>query len=341
LFLDKYFFATTALVASTGVALADYSISGYAEMGYAGSNATEDQFHQDIVISFGFSGAMDNGTEFGATVHFDDNNGADDVSGNADFDGETVFIKGSMGTLTLGETDGAYDKAMSEVNFIGAINDETTSHAGFNGNSGLDGVFDDQVLRYDNAVGNVTYHVSLEQYDDTTSGENTDDVFGLGATLTTAMGASSVTIGAGYQTPGYDVTETLYGNTATLALEGDIVGLSAVIDLGNGLQFAGNYSMLDGDVTGTLNGATVASVDVDLDHVGIGASYTVDALTLAVNWGKYDADVNGTKTEADGVGVGINYDLGGGAVVQAGYYDDEDFDNSESDAYSIGLALSF
>jgi outer membrane protein OmpU len=323
--------------------LADYSISGYAEMGYAGTSSTEDQFHQDIVISFGFSGAMDNGTEFGATVHFDDTNGAGRRSGANEWDGETVFIKGSMGTLTLGETDGALDKAMSEVNFIGAIADETTTHAGFNGNSGLDGVFDDQVLRYDNAIGNVTYHVSLEQYDSPTGGEASDDVVGLGATVTSAMGAGTLTLGAGYQSAGYSYSEedALRGTGLTsLDLDGDILGVSAVLDMGNGFKFAGNYSTLDADLTAEISGSTT-TVDYELAHVGLGVAYTMDALTMAVNWGKYDEDFNGTKSEADGYAIGINYDLGGGAVVQAGYQDSENYDESESDAYSIGLAMSF
>ena len=58
-------------------------------------------------------------------------------------------------------------------------------------------------------------------------------------------------------------------------------------------------------------------------------AYTSGAMTVAANWGQKDYD---TSADADGWGAGVNYDLGGGAVVQAGVYED---------GYSVGLGMSF
>ncbi|RMH39212.1 MAG: porin, partial [Alphaproteobacteria bacterium] len=66
--MKKVLFATTALVATAGVAAADVSISGYAEMGVIGGTGMDAQFHTDIDATFSMSGTTDNGLTFGASV---------------------------------------------------------------------------------------------------------------------------------------------------------------------------------------------------------------------------------------------------------------------------------
>jgi hypothetical protein len=59
------------------------------------------------------SGTADNGTTFGAAIDLDENAagvGLNDA-------GVAIFISGDLGTLTLGDTDGALDWAMQEVDF--------------------------------------------------------------------------------------------------------------------------------------------------------------------------------------------------------------------------------
>jgi hypothetical protein len=156
--MKKVLFATTALVATAGVASADIALSGSAQMGIQGGNNTANdttQFVQDIDITFTMSGTADNGTTFGAAIDLDEN-----AAGvNQDDAGVAIFISGDLGTLTLGDTDGALDWAMQEVDFNGAasINDDHTTHAGFNGNGGLDGHYDGQILRYDYSFGDFSF----------------------------------------------------------------------------------------------------------------------------------------------------------------------------------------
>jgi outer membrane protein OmpU len=157
------------------------------------------------------SGTADNGTTFGAAIDLDEN-----AAGvNQDDAGVAIFISGDLGTLTLGDTDGALDWAMQEVDFNGAasINDDHTTHAGFNGNGGLDGHYDGQILRYDYSFGDFSVALSVEQDDNTTAmgdalrrrprcagrSVDGDPVWGIGAKYSGMFAGGTFGIGIGYQ----------------------------------------------------------------------------------------------------------------------------------------------
>jgi len=164
--MKKTLLTTTALVMGAGMASADVSLTGTAEMGVADSKADSKddslRFHTDIDVTFGMSGTTDGGIAFGANVDLDENIGNDGVSGNT-ADGATnnddahggavVFLNGGFGNVNLGDTDGAYDWALTETSIGGSIRDNQTGHSGYDGNSGLDGTHDGQILRYDITVG--------------------------------------------------------------------------------------------------------------------------------------------------------------------------------------------
>ena len=132
--MKKVLLATSALVASAGIASAQgVELSGHAEMGIIGGSAIETQFHTDIDVTFTMSGETDNGLTFGASIDLDESDGsgtgatavgASAAFGNTTQGGETVFISGSFGTLTMGDTDGAFDWALTEVAIGGAIADD-------------------------------------------------------------------------------------------------------------------------------------------------------------------------------------------------------------------------
>jgi len=75
--MKKVLFATTALVASAGIASADghlgIAISGGAEMGVIGGDRHgETQFLQSVDVRFSMSGETSGGLSFGATIDLDD-----------------------------------------------------------------------------------------------------------------------------------------------------------------------------------------------------------------------------------------------------------------------------
>lgn len=300
--MKKVLFATTALVASAGFAAAEVSLSGSAEMGVIGggavaaNNAATTQFHHDLDVKFSLSGETDNGLTFGATIDLDELDGSasanttlapitivtapgGDISNTSG--PHSVWISGAFGTLTMGDTDGALDWALQEVNLVGgSIDDSETIHAGFNGNAGLDGSNDGQILRYDYSFGDFAFAASVE-LDDLGA---TDDVFGLGVTYGADLGGVVLGLGLGYQT---------FSNL-------DFWGASVDADFGNG--FVAGISYMDMDTAG--------------DHFGIGLGYTMDALSVGLNYGEFStgADGFGLAVNYDLGGAVVQFGYGDGNV---------------------------
>jgi len=279
--MKKVLFATTALVASAGFAAADVDLSGSAEMGIIGGSGMETQFATDIDVNFKMSGTTDGGLTFGASIDLDesDGNGSCDTGtfdadsngtvsggelvaglaacdangGSAAFGktgqgGETIFLKGDFGTITMGDTDGAFDWAMKEVDngLAGALNDAHRG-GGYQGNSGLDGTYDGQILSYSYSFDAFSFAVSAEM-DDTGAG---DPILGLGAKFAADLGASTINFGLGYQS----------------ANNVDVWGLSVDATFGTGFTAIANYSD---------NGTT--------DMFGLGLGYETGAWAFSANY---------------------------------------------------------
>ena len=291
--MKKVLFATTALVASAGFAAAEVSLSGSAEIGIVdfdipGQSA---EFHSDLDVKFSLSGETDNGLTFGATIDLDEV-GDDDPAGipagdpigaNPNFgdplEEHSVFISGGFGTVTMGDTDGAFDWAMQEVNLVGgSIADDETEHAGFSGNAGFDGDNDGQILRYDYSFGAFAVAASVELDDLNTR----DDIYALGLKYDADFGGIAMGFGLGYTDNGTS----------------DLLGLSIDADFGNGFVAGVNYT--DND-TGN-------------DHLGLGVGYTMDALSIGVNYGDFDngADGFGIAVNYDLGGAVVQFGYGDG-----------------------------
>jgi outer membrane protein OmpU len=350
--MKKVLFATTALVATAGVAAAEVSISGYAEMGLVGGDMMETQFHQDIDVTFSLSGTTDNGLTFGASVDLDEaacdsiattttiadadaGANATDLStelsaastsactegamGNVfDDGGVAIFISGNFGTLTMGDTDGALDWALTEAGNIGnpgSIADNETGHGGYLGSYG-DGSSDGQVLRYDYSFGDFAFAISMEQ--DTVGGAgngvvdagDTNGNMALGLRYSTSAGGVDLSLGLGYQS-------TDFGT----ANDQTIIGASVVASFAGGFSAGIQYSDWS-DVAGVAG--------ADNSHLGIGIGYSMDAISLHANYGEYDSG-------ASGFGLAAAYDLGGGAGLHLGYGSTD----GGADTWSFGLAMSF
>ncbi len=340
---------TTALAFAAGSAAAEVSLSGSAEMGIAGSKDDSTRFHTDVNVSFSMSGETDGGITFSTKVDLDDNDDsfADDAAGNI-----AVAIGGPFGNLTMGDTDGAFDWALTEVFIGGSLRDEHTDHMGKapSGNAGLDGTHDGQILRYDNSIGDFGVALSAELDDeiDGSDGEG-KTVFGFGAKYSMAMpGDGSVGFGFGYQRG-----DTKQGlgllSSDTMNFSLTAIGASANVSTGNGFQAIVNWSKADTDGSSlerlpTDNpGRSVTQMgNASLTHVSFGVGYTTGPVTIGANWGQnktdasfdrsvdWDDDTAGTdmqtnsvgEIKATGFGFSATYDLGGGASLQLGIGND-------------------
>jgi outer membrane protein OmpU len=321
--MKNILFATTALVATAGIASADVaggamSISGFAEIGMSDTSTAGQgwQFHQDVEVTFSMSGETDSGLSFGTSVQLDEVGTTGAGTDTADDDGVAVFVSGGFGTVTMGDTDGAFDWAMIETNVVGgSLADDETGHSGFTGNAGLDGGEDGQVLRWNYSMGAIGIAASLEQ--DGNNGANTnDDATGFGLSYALDAGGTTISFGVGMQ----DASAT-----------SDITGFSVRAAMDNGLTIAANMS----DQT--------TSATTSVDRVGFGLGYTMDALSVGINWGEATTSTTGAADAvADGVGLAVNYDLGSGAVAQFGYGSGKaNAAAASATTMSAGLALSF
>jgi outer membrane protein OmpU len=368
--MKKLLLASTALAASAGMAAAEVSpnitLTGYAEMGVvggggdlfkdsAGNNLRETQFWSDFDMNITFAAETDNGLVFGADIDLDEVANGEGISatGGPGTGGyHTVFISGSFGTFTLGDTDGAFDWAMIEIDSLTTIDDAHTDHLGFNGNAGLDGMYDGQILRYDYAFESFAVALSLE-LDDT--GIN-DPVYGIGATYTFNAGTYDIDFGIGYQGASYRSSNVNYNTDKRTA---NLWGISAAFDV-YGWQVELNYTdassfpladlqLSDGD--GLSLGASPSGTPADWNYWGIGVTYEYQAWAFNVNYGQYDiksksnTDGDTLNVKTDGVGVAVMYEIGEGISASAGYSNQKvkpDGGNDQSgDLWSLGLVMTF
>jgi outer membrane protein OmpU len=364
--MKKVLFATTALVAFAGVAAADVTITGGAEMGIVGGDAlgtgadagtvvsSDAAFWTHVDVVFTLSGTTDNGLTFGASVDLDEAAGIAGVDGT---DNVAIFVSGDFGALTMGDTDSAMDWAMIEADFgnAGSIADNETAHAGYDGDYGDQG----QYLRYDYSVAGFGFAISVQP-------ENTSDNYALGLRYATDFAGGSLTVGFGYQRQ-----ETLNGRWApgNLGTFFDIANGGDGVDVGSDACDSGGFcDPGDGDglrndtgiAGGTQLRATGISVGVELDsglsaslgytdwdiggfdatHTAVAIAYSMDALTVSANYGVFDF---GGGDEISGFGLAAAYDLGGGLSAHFGY-GNSDFGvpgATSVDNYSLGLSMSF
>lgn len=316
--MKKVLFATTALIATAGIASAEVSVSGWAEMGIEKASAdnagtanideSKTRFFQDYNVKFSMSGTTDGGMTFGANVELTDVK----VNGVNDDNGTDVYIKSAFGNLTLGNTDGAMDWAMEEVGVAASIADNNTGHAGYNGDYG-DGEYNGQILRYDNTFGDFGVAISTEMQLANAAaapGNNTKNGFAIGGKYAIDMGGTKVNLGVGYQTFVQGAAGATWRTGWNAGDNITITGISASANF-NGIIAKAEYSM--------FNNTTTANTNVK--HTGIGLGYKMDALTIGANWGRYQTDSTGAGANFDtnGYGLAVDYDLGGGAILQAGY----------------------
>ena len=312
--MKKILLASTMLAGSAGFAAAEVAVTGYAEMGIWDDGVTDVQFYQDVDVTFTMTGTTDGGLEFGVAVDLDE---AGKLGNSLNNNGTAVWISGAFGKLTMGDTDGALDWALADMDGgITSIADDHTTYSAFFGGADMDGVsgHDDQVVRYENTFGDVSFAISMEQADDEVLPQNTvgsyDPTLGIGVKYNANLGGTDVALGLGYQQ-----TEDAGGKFSA-------VGVSAAATLAGG--FTGKIGYI------SFSDATWDS------HLGLELTYASGPVAVSANYGKVDLTGGG---EFDGWGLAANYDLGGGAKVMFGYGDDEDAGGVKT--WSLGLGMSF
>jgi len=298
------------------------------------------------------TGETDGGLSFGVSVDLDEAGKLGVTNTDSDYN---MFLSGAFGTLTVGDTDGAMDFAMTEILGPGSLTDSETGHEGFKG-SYLDGSYDGQIARFDYTAGDLSVAISTEMLDTDTADRSNG--YGLGVKY--AMG--NITFGAGYQkadslsaafggAAGSDAVTAVDGLAADLTTTTSVAATNIVQPIAavnavtrsvadvkaTGASVSGTFGAVTAGLAYTSYDSSVANFDATHTHLGV--SYTQGAMTLGANIGNFDSKTN--EQDRDGYAITANYSLGGGATVQAGYESSERNNVDNGSSWSLGIAMAF
>ena len=329
--MKKVLLASTALVLSAGVAAADVAVSGDGRMGIKDDfgDSSDLGFTSRIRIAFSASGETDAGLAFGGSIRSD--NSAGGASGTAG----SVFVEGSFGKISMGDVSGAAEAAVGDVSGVGLTGlGDINEMIYLSNNTDVDATdFDEQglgvrpVARYDYSFGDGTIYLSASNPAaaidldcsgltdpspelDACNALNGEDVttYGIGADYS----FGNFTIGAGYES------------------------LEIGSDSADHWAIGGSAAFGDATVKATYGDSS----DLDLTQWGISLDYVFGATTVTAFYVDKEASLGDGALEQDGFGLGVAYDLGGGAALKGGYVDRTTNGVSE-DAFDFGISMSF
>lgn len=330
--MKKFLIATTALVATAGVAAAEVTLSGDARMGvvYDGGNYLNHlgddkatlNFNSRVRVKFTLSGETDGGLQFGGSFRTHQAIGAaNGVNGE-------VYISGAFGRLAMGDTVGAAEELIGDLPEIG-YSDVASFGGGDNDIGYITGDNNGNlILATGNTGPNALYTYSTGALKFALSMNDGRTTFGtttLGSAQDYALGAS-YTMDAYTVALAYEVSDPAVGNSAKhLILGGDATFGDTVV------------KAFYGDGSGTLNGFT---------QYGLGVTSKFDAITVKAFIRKDEVDLGSAANvnhfaagKVTTWGLGGEYSLGGGATV-AGGLTDNDFAGSKVRG-DLGIKFAF
>ena len=283
--MKKILFATTALVASAGVAAADISVSGSAAMGLYGDErgalAAADQsgVYSMMKVVITGSGTADNGMTFGASI---------DASAGEDYDrGDFEYDGAESGTFGLGAVHVATGglKITVDQDGIDDLSDDDNAHD----------------IQIDYSMGDFSVSVTNDVDGDNTNGTPSEFSYKAGF----SMAGISVTVS------GNDVDDSTaidLGYTVS-----DALGLTAHLDQNGGDQetkVGMSYNM--GAVGLTASYAMYDTADDDWD---LGISYSEGAMSVSAST---DEESDWELTGSYDLGGGLSAE--GGMNADSDYY---------------------
>lgn len=319
--MKKFLIASTAIVALSGAAAAEVTVSGDAQFGLQYDNRMNDgSFDADGVwsnsgttgdvsvrsrvrITVTGTGETDSGLSFGIKVRTGSSKyteSRDNFSSNT-----TVWAEGAYGKLTVGDVDSAIEQAIGdlpEVGFAGlgfrnelfyAATDAFEEH-------------DNKGVVYSYKYGDASFYVSFEDkrigYD---NGKYKGDSWSVGA----SYDVQQYSFGIGYSS-GAD-----FGVWSDHDSDPD----TPDVRVGNTGKAKSWGVMAAGDFNGLTGKLAYVETKDDFDklrQIGVGAEYTLPSgIGLQGFYLVNDIDNYG---DYNTLALGASYDLGGGAIVKGG-----------------------
>jgi len=329
--MKKILLATTVLSMSAGFAAADVSVSGDGRMGIVSTDG-KSVFDSRMRIKFSGSGTTDGGLSFGGSFR------ANDAAGAKAGTSGSVFISGAFGKISMGDVDSGDNAAVGQLASVGYEGLGSGNSISYAADGGLTGTFFDTELGlagtggakvlYTYSAGAVTVNASTAQL---SNGGKNHEAFGLGVAYTTG----GMTLAVGYGSNSIEATADTPFDGAT----GSITDITAAVTYAMGattLKAIYQDKSADASYEGEdFNLGSAVSMGVSVDHKIDAVSVT--AYTISTN---ITSDMGDLDETINRMGLGVAYDLGGGATVKAGWAQIGNGDDAKS-ITDVGVNFSF
>ncbi|MFC4214422.1 porin [Pseudophaeobacter arcticus] len=371
--MKKVLFATTALIATAGMAAADVRLSGYGRFGldYNSANervagVSETNITSRLRLQVDMSTESDGGIGFNARVRMQSESRDGNPGASAGAGGDNGFNGARFG-VTYGGL------AVNVGNIIGAVENAPGLYVtgARSAGTGIDGQgFHSLAIKSSSfsaasiaagTAGSVGTSFNWDAYDSDGMGANgIEALYSVGGftghisysqrngglVLGEANGEQRTAVMVTYSFSDYYVTAAYQAadNTATYTTSGGVV-----IDANDGMYFlaaGGDFGQFGAKIAyGSSDVADSVTLEGNMD-IGAASNLVlwvnntdVDAALLADTTVTGATTVGANARATDGTSFGINYqyDLGGGATFVAGYVDEADNDNS----FQAGVYFSF
>jgi len=288
--------ATTALVATAGIANAEVAVSGAAKAGlvYNSEGKTATRLLSSATVVFDASGESDGGLTFGFNTNYIVTN-----NGSVDNDDTTVYMSGAFGKISFGAVAEADEVAgLSDIGWDGLdVDDVAEAFVGDELGDFLPGVSLGHNVNYTYATGPLVLSASTRMR--TSIDTTTYDQESYAAGMKYSFG--DFYVGLGYAAHSADFNNPSRSTAKVLsAFGGGSIGA---------IKVAALYSDVTAkDGLGNKLGA---------EAYGLNTSYTMDALTVSLGLGRANFDA-GIAPDQTSIGIGAAYNLGGGASISGG-----------------------
>ncbi|CUH99132.1 porin [Leisingera aquaemixtae] len=343
--MKKVLFATTALIATAGMAAAEVKISGYGRFGLdwneandvAGDadNTSETNLTSRFRLTFDVSTETDGGVTVGGRIRAQAEN-RDGAQGRATFSSPQFHVAYGGLRVNVGNIWGAIDSAPGlylNTTSVGTgidgmgFNSLAIKGAGFDtftsagvGRGGIEAIY---------SAGGFTGHISYSKQNGTDGNDDANGEERTAIMLNYSFGDYFVT--GAYQSADNGATGLTTGGQ-TVELNDELVFVAAGADFG---QFGATLQYAQ---TEQADAVTLAG------EAEVGAASTVIAWVSSTDSNNVDTDLATAGIQDgvnDGTAFGINYeyDLGGGVTFVAGYVNDGS--DSEENSVQAGLHFSF
>lgn len=312
---------SSALTLVASAATAEITLSGSARMGLTYvDDGTESisRFSSRVRIGFTASGETDAGLTFGASMRADQSGGNGTIDSGGDIDGSstgttnndsTVYLEGGFGRLTMGDANGAADVLVGQVSGVGYGPNDALQELPLLGSHKT-------AVYYENSTGPLTFGIGSGQL---ISGDRT------------------YSIGAKYAGDTWSVA---------IAWERDSFSDGFSIEARNQISLGGSVSFGPTTVKARVTDSTLDDRDT---AYALSVDYATGATTLTAFYARFGntlLDFTGPdlffSEDTTHIGIGAEYDLGGGAKVAGGVVRQNNDDAEDDQTFAdVGLKFSF